>query len=145
MKLTVPQSLINAMSKNSLVEYKAIDVLMNLAETIKLISSYEGQYGYLPKEWSMFLDNVNEVLTVLNQENQEIVMSNLVELEVKRTEWITKLIFQDIGMSDVELRSLSMVELRDLYEETFPSYLTVKSATSTGGVSRLMTKISKPA
>ncbi|MDD3412468.1 MAG: hypothetical protein PHY47_00545 [Lachnospiraceae bacterium] len=145
MKLTVPHSLVVAMNKVSLTEYKPIDVLMNLAETVRMISSYESKHGYIPKEWSLFLDDMNKVLTVLSQENQETIMTNLIEIETKRAEWITKLVFADVGLTELELRAFSMVELRDLYEETFPSYITIKSATATGGVKRMVTKISKPA
>lgn len=145
MELLVPKSLIIAMNKTYIAEYEAKDIGMCLHLVVKMISAYESKHNIVPTEWSMFLDNLKNVLAELTAIEQGEAMKNLVELEVKRTEWITRLVFSDLGMSDVELRALSMVELRDVYEETFPSYITVKSATATGGTSRLMTKIAKPA
>lgn len=145
MELLIPKSLIVAMNKTYIAEYEAKDISMCLHLVVKMISAYESKHHYIPSEWSVFLDNLNNVLAELTAIEQGEAMKNLFEIELKRTEWITKLVFEEMGMSDVELRALTMVELRDLYEDTFPSYITVKSATATGGVSRLMTKIAKPA
>ena len=143
MELIVPKSLLIAMNHESIVELSVEDIKNNLAKAIQLISKYEAQHNYVPTEWSMFLDNINNLLSQVTVKEGEAM--NVIELETKRTEWITKLVFEEIGYSEKDLRALSMVELRDLYEDTFPSYITVRSATSTGGVKKLVTKISKPA
>ena len=137
MELLVPKSLITAMNRESNVDLNVDDIKNNLPKVIQMISKYEAEHNYVPSEWSMFMDNLTNVLSTLTVKEGES-MTNL-EVETKRTEWITKLVFTG-EYNEIELRTLTMVELRDAYETAFPSYVVSTMGTATG-VRKTVTKL----
>jgi hypothetical protein len=145
MELFVPTSLINAMNKKSAVEITLNNFTTQLPSVLKFMSEYQAIHNVLPVEWQNFCNDLGSVFSSLTISSKEEFMktTSTVSNEVKRLQWTLALVKE--GWTEAELINMDMVELRDLYEEEFPSTITSYSATATGGVSKKVTHIKKQA
>lgn len=108
---------------------------------VQLMRIHNDTYGYIPTTWSQYMRDAVTTLGLTSSTTRDEFMSKLIDLQVKRLAWITKLVAE--GLEESDLLEMSMKELAEQVEEHC-EYTVRKEATATGGTRTTVSRLNAP-
>ena len=117
----MPMSLAEFINKKSKDLVPLSECYSRFSDAVSACKMHSDAFGFIPDEWTLFITQVQACIDTGNNTTGEQYVRTLISTQVRRLAWITRIAASNSEYEQEDLLAISMDELEEVLEETFPS------------------------